>query len=133
MLLVQKSNPPNPVCVFVTRHPNWVLASLSDKLVVIQRKRFALKAWVETLGPSNPVLLLWGPCPDSSHHRVAGQVGDAAQVATVTGHHDVALLAPAVAPAYRGEREREAAETSHAQGGTSKGAWSETHLFLTIQ
>lgn len=115
MLLVQKSNPPNPVCVFVTGHPNWVLASLSDKLVVIQRKRFALKAWVETLGPSNPVLPLRGPAPDSSHHRVAGQVGDAAQVAAVTGHQDVALLAPALAPAYRGERERE------------RGSWNKPH------
>lgn len=61
---------------------------MSEKLVVIQWKHFALEA-----------------SADSSHHRVAGQVGDATQVAPVTGHEHVAILAPARAPADGRERE----------------------------
>lgn len=55
-----------------------------------------------------PILL-----SSSSHNGVAGQVGDAAQVAAVTCHHDVALLSPGFAPAVKTRerwRERDASE-----------------------
>lgn len=42
----------------------------------------------------------------SSHERVASQVGDAAQVATVASHQDVATVAPVRAPAARKGKRR---------------------------
>lgn len=53
--------------------------------------------------PSSSLAFLWAP--HSSHDGVAGEVGDAAEVATVTCHQDVAVLAPALAPAV-GERQK---------------------------
>lgn len=40
-----------------------------------------------------------------SHDGVAGEVGDAAEVAAVASHQDVALVAPPLAPAV-GERQK---------------------------
>jgi len=49
------------------------------------------------------------PCPlGRSHDGIAGQVGDPAEVVTVTRHQDVALVAPALAPTVNNKkRERE--------------------------
>lgn len=44
--------------------------------------------------------------PPSSHQRVTGQVGDAAQVPTVTSHQDVPAVAPVCAPAVDGTEKR---------------------------
>jgi len=41
------------------------------------------------------------PPPSSSHDGVAGEIGNATEVAAVTSHQDVALLAPGLAPAVR--------------------------------
>ena len=64
----------------------------------------------QSKAPSSSLVFLLSSTLIPSHDGVAGEVGDAAEVATVTGHQDVALLAPALAPAVRGKRQKTASE-----------------------
>lgn len=68
----------------------------------------------------------------ASHERVAGEVGDATEVATVTCHQDVTLVAPPLTPAVRGGRQRSDGERNMRGGWASPGVKQHFNLSADV-